>query len=115
MPELTARSGATSNAELHTLVADMQKNFQEKLEQQQRDFEKRLESIIIGISKAPALSLPSVEKTSASSPPAFDIKQHTDGPLEDLHIGLASNEPVEPSNGESRFPRAQTSQYVSNP
>ncbi|GHJ84923.1 hypothetical protein NliqN6_1325 [Naganishia liquefaciens] len=114
---LTPMSEASHTANIHspTTPTPTDSNFQEQLEQQQRDFEKRLESIIIGIGKAPELSLPSVAKTSASSPPAFDIKQPTDGPTEDSHIGLASNEPVEPSNGKSRLPRAQTSQYVLNP
>ncbi|GHJ85170.1 hypothetical protein NliqN6_1572 [Naganishia liquefaciens] len=115
MPELTAKASGVSNAELQDLITEMQHSFQQQLQQQlqqqQRDFENRIESLMIGKGKAPEFSLPSIEKVSASSPPTMPTNQqeHVEGPIEDTHFGIASNEPIEPTDGGSRFPRARNS------
>lgn len=60
MPELTAKASAVSSAELQALITEMQHSFQQQLQQQlqqqRRDFENRIESLMIGKCKAPAFS-----------------------------------------------------------
>lgn len=69
-------AGATNLESLQALMSQMQDNFQHQLQQQQRDFEVRMEALLIGKGKAKEVSLPSsssaVPDDSTSFPSALE-------------------------------------------
>lgn len=114
MPELTERTDARQTEELQTMIAEMQSNFQQQLQQQQRDFQTRIETHMIGKGKGPGITLPSIDKASASCHPIPSSNHQDQGIelIEEDNLGIASNDPIEPPSREPRFPQAHPSQYV---
>ena len=117
MPALTQRANALHTEELQTMIMEMQRNFQQQLQQQQRDFEIRVEQLMIGKSKMPETSPPNINKTSSFTPSGVDIDQGIPSvPVEDqMDIGIASNDPINNHGRVPRSPQAHDSRYVGQP
>lgn len=117
MPELTERSNAKQTETLQKLIAEMQTNFQQQLQQQQQEFQIRIESLLIGKGKGTDNAVPAVDKASASSPQVEDnqLPDNNDFQQDEANIGIAINDVPEPSPRVPRFPQVHHSQYVREP
>lgn len=100
-PERTSRlpSMPASNSNLkalQTMMTQMQNSLQHHLQQQQRDFEVRMESLLIGRGKGTDPLLSSIDKSSFSTQPAAApaVQDKVSHVANDSNIGVTSDDPI---------------------